>query len=139
MSQREEHDISCIRGINQVVLVLQPDESTQYVLLSEERALREAAAKQAALEAAEQGLVRVHHLFRRAFLSCLSKLVRNRSWGAADRLYLGLSLLCILAVPHSSLELLEMQQCCQAHTYRRLSHLGSLSWQHIPGRMCMHS
>ena len=48
----------CIRGINQVVLVLQPDESTQYMLLSEERALREAAAKQAAMEAAEQGLVR---------------------------------------------------------------------------------
>ncbi|CAL5223639.1 g6183 [Coccomyxa viridis] len=57
--QPEEHDTCSVRGINQVVLVLQPDESTQYVLLSEERALREAAAKQAALEAAEQGLVPV--------------------------------------------------------------------------------
>ena len=46
-----------VTGINQVVLVLQPDESTQYMLLSEDRALRDAAAKQAALEAQEKGLV----------------------------------------------------------------------------------
>ena len=47
----------CIEGINQIVLVLQPDESMQYMLFSEERALRDAAAKQAALEANELGLV----------------------------------------------------------------------------------
>ena len=47
----------CIQGINQVALVLQPDGSTQYMLLSEDRALREAAAKQAARAAEEQGLV----------------------------------------------------------------------------------
>ena len=47
-----------VTGINQVVLVLQPDESTRYMLLSEDRALRDAAAKQAALEAQEKGLVR---------------------------------------------------------------------------------
>ena len=58
-SQPAEPDTNCIQGINQVVLVLQPDDSTQYMLLSEERALREAAAKQAALEAEEQGLVRL--------------------------------------------------------------------------------
>ena len=46
-----------VTGINQVVLVLQPDESTQYMLLSEDRALRDAAAKQAAMEAQEKGLV----------------------------------------------------------------------------------
>ena len=46
-----------VRGINQVVLVLQPDESTQYMLFSEDRALRDAAAEQAALEAQEKGLV----------------------------------------------------------------------------------
>jgi len=58
MSQSADSDMQCVHGINQVVLVLQPDDSTQYMLLSEERALREAAAKQAALEAEEQGLVR---------------------------------------------------------------------------------
>ena len=47
-----------VTGINQVVLVLQPDESTQYMLFSEDRALRDAAAKQAALEAQEKGLVK---------------------------------------------------------------------------------
>ena len=46
-----------VTGINQVVLVLQPDESAQYMLFSEDRALRDAAAKQAALEAQEKGLV----------------------------------------------------------------------------------
>ena len=46
-----------VTGINQVVLVLQPDESTQYMLFSEDRALRDAAVKQAALEAQEKGLV----------------------------------------------------------------------------------
>ena len=65
VSQSEENEISCVRGINQLVLVLQPDNSTQYVLLSEERALREAAAKQAALEAAEQGLVSHFHLSKK--------------------------------------------------------------------------
>lgn len=49
--------VPCIEGINQIVLVLQPDESMQYMLFSEERALRDAAAKQAALEAKELGLV----------------------------------------------------------------------------------
>lgn len=49
--------VPCIEGINQIVLVHQPDESMQYMLLSEERALRDAAAKQAALEAKELGLV----------------------------------------------------------------------------------
>ena len=49
--------VTCIEGINQLVLVLQPDESMQYMLFSEERALRDAAAKQAALEAKELGLV----------------------------------------------------------------------------------
>ena len=46
-----------VTGINQVVLVLQPDESAQYMLFSEDRALRDAAAKQALLEAQEKGLV----------------------------------------------------------------------------------
>lgn len=65
MNHSADCDNCCVRGINQVVLVLQPDDSTQYVLLSEERALREAAAEQAARDAAEQGLVRLAH-FRRA-------------------------------------------------------------------------
>ena len=60
--QLAEPALCCIHGINQVVLVIQPDDSTQYMLLSEEKALREAAAKQAALEAAEQGLVRFSHV-----------------------------------------------------------------------------